>query len=218
MIKYHTDLIQGSKFGRLSFLNDTEEKTPDGHIISLWKCECGNNARKAKSRVINNIIKSCGCLGREVQKTHSRTHGMRGSKEYNTWAQIKGRCHNPRNKDFPKYGAKGITVCEKWRESFITFYEHMGNSPTPEYQIDRIDTKGNYEPGNCRWATPKQQARNTVSSYDWYIKGIHFETAKEAGNYFNITEQSIHRWVKGFIDRKGGYYPPKNNCHMISRY
>jgi hypothetical protein len=82
------------------------------------------------------------------------------SKEYKTWCRIKYKCNNPNNRQYKWYGAKGISVCERWENSFAAFLEDMGTAPTPKHSIDRVNNKGNYEPGNCRWATDIEQQRN----------------------------------------------------------
>lgn len=87
-------------------------------------------------------------------------HGMTGTPTYRAWAAMKNRCQNPRNVKFPRYGGRGIRVCLRWSMSFSTFLSDMGKKPTGK-SIDRIDNDGNYEPGNCRWATPKQQSANS---------------------------------------------------------
>jgi hypothetical protein len=88
-------------------------------------------------------------------------NGKTKSVEYHSWSHMRQRCTNSKDQDFPNYGGRGITVCERWMNSFESFLEDMGPRPTPRHSIDRIDSNGNYEPGNCRWASPKVQGMNT---------------------------------------------------------
>lgn len=88
------------------------------------------------------------------------SHGMENTSIYHTWQNIRTRCYNPKSQDFPDYGGRGITVCDRWLNSFIDFYKDMGDKPFKNAQIDREDNDGNYEPDNCRWVTPKVNANN----------------------------------------------------------
>ena len=90
-------------------------------------------------------------------------HGMRDSREYTSWCQIIQRCTNPKTRAYERYGGAGITVCQEWRDSFRAFLEHIGPRPSPEHSVDRIDNDRGYEPGNVRWATRLEQARNSSS-------------------------------------------------------
>lgn len=92
---------------------------------------------------------------------YNRTHGMTGTKEYMCWINIKHRCLNPKSPVYSDYGGRGIKICPEWQHNFAAFYAHIGKAPDPRSQIDRINNEGNYEPGNVRWATAKQNRRNT---------------------------------------------------------
>jgi len=87
-------------------------------------------------------------------------HGMTESPEYRIWCGMKDRCGNPQYPKYHRYGGRGIRVCDRWQNSFENFYVDMGQRPSVKFSIDRINNDGNYEPGNCRWATAKEQARN----------------------------------------------------------
>jgi hypothetical protein len=212
-----TTVKAGDRFGRLTFIGDTGSRTADAHIISSWMCDCGNECAIKKSSVKCGTTKSCGCLSKESKPF--LTHGMKGTKEYNTWGGMKERCNNAASKDYQRYGSRGITICPEWSDSFQAFFADMGYAPTPDHQIDRINTLGNYEKDNCRWATRNEQARNRTSSYDWYILGMHFETIQEAADHYNVKIQTIHKWTRGFYDgRRKTFTGPKNNCYTVARY
>ncbi|HCP78957.1 MAG: hypothetical protein CML16_03100 [Pusillimonas sp.] len=95
----------------------------------------------------------------DLQRAMHIRHGLSDTATYNTWIKIRDRCSNPRNAKYPDYGGRGITVCDRWHV-FENFLSDMGTKPAPELSIDRINNDGDYEPGNCRWATAKQQANN----------------------------------------------------------
>lgn len=92
--------------------------------------------------------------------TEKERHGMHKTKEYNSWAAMIQRCTNKNTNEYKNYGGRGITVCDRWKKSFIDFYKDMGEKPFPHAQIDRINNDGNYEPNNCRWVSPKTNNRN----------------------------------------------------------
>lgn len=134
----------------------------NGFMLSIYKCVCGVEKIYRRSNVRNGNTKSCGCLNDEKRKSieHGQARKNNWSSEYRSWLSMKARCSNPRNNEYHRYGKRGISVCERWLD-FKNFIEDMGLKPGSSYSIDRINSKGNYEPGNCRWASAKEQALNS---------------------------------------------------------
>lgn len=161
--------ISGQRFNRLTAV---ERRGSDKHGKAVWlfRCDCGSDTLLSPSIATSGKTKSCGCLGNESRASRAvkageargaqmMKHGLAGGiPEYAVWKSMRQRCANPRSKDYPAYGGRGITVCARW-DDFAVFLSDMGPRPAG-HSIDRIDSSGNYEPTNCRWADDFQQANN----------------------------------------------------------
>lgn len=143
-------------FGEWAVLAYSHSK--GGRIFWLCRCSCGTTKPVSRKHLQCGASTRCrGC----AHRTHGATNGRKPRTEYAIWVGIIGRCANPRNRRFKDYGGRGVAVCERWRSSFAAFLADMGPRPSPGHSIDRHpDKNGNYEPGNCRWATSVEQNRN----------------------------------------------------------
>lgn len=154
----------GRQYGRLTVTARAENR---GRCVR-WccRCVCGATTVVDGLHLTRGRIRSCGCLRREIVRTrhpnltHGETRGDRETAEYRTWSDIIQRCENPKRQNWKNYGGRGITMCRRWRESFLAFIADVGRRPSPELTIDRIDNDGHYELGNIRWATRLQQRQN----------------------------------------------------------
>lgn len=166
----------GKIYGILTVISYVGHRSYEGDYW-LCRCECGRETIPKGRNLRSGNTKSCGCqkklnIGERTRKHgHSRLNGGRHSPEYKAWTEMRQRCYNKSNHKFPIYGGRGISVCEEWRDDFAPFYDHIGPRPSPLHSLDRIKVDGNYEPGNVRWATRREQARNRRSSIDVTVNG-----------------------------------------------
>lgn len=156
----------GRSYGRWTVIQRAENNR---HNQPRWlcRCECGNEKVVPAGALVSGASRSCGCLsqemGRRVCVERNTTHGRAKTPTYRIWSGMITRCHNPRASGFHKYGARGVTVCDRWRHSFEAFLADMGEKP-PGLTLDRIDSREGYEPSNCRWATMREQQNNRTNN------------------------------------------------------
>lgn len=179
--------LTGRRFGRLVAVHFAGFKQYATERKRMWycRCDCGAEFTTAGMYLMGGSTNSCGCI---VGK-HKRTHGATDTPEYAAWAAMKQRCENPRVKAFKDYGARGIGVCARW-QAFENFLADMGTRPSPAHSIDRERNDGNYEPGNCRWATKVVQSNNRRSSLRLTFNG-ETRTAAEWERHFGLKTGSV---------------------------
>ena len=181
-------------FGRLLVIK--KEGRRGGHISWLCLCECGIKKIIAGRVLREGKSRSCGCLAKEKATLRQISHGMHGTPTYICWKNMKARCGYKRNGCYHNYGGRGIKVCDEWL-SFENFMRDMGRRPV-DMSLDRIDNDGDYEPGNCRWATDRQQQQNTRKNIYVNYRGQQLclsEASRKSGvKYTTIYERLKAGW------------------------
>jgi len=181
--------IKGKKY---NYLTAVEHK-----IDSVWifKCDCGKEKEIDSRNVKNSHTKSCGCMKGKINGDAHRTHGKTGTKVYRAWLHMKDRCNNTNDKEYKRYGARGIAICKEWKSS-EQFLKDMGDSPKGT-SLDRIDNNKNYCKENCKWSTPREQANNRRSNRFITFNG-RTETLAEWGRITGINAKNINRRIDNY--------------------
>lgn len=167
------------------------------HHSSVWRCicDCGSEAIVHSAALNSGTTKSCGCFRKTRMGSMNLKHGRSDSDEYKVWDGMRQRCCNPNAPGWEYYGGRGIKVCDRW-SSFESFFADMGERPSSKHSIDRFpNVNGSYEPGNCRWATWSQQARNRSNNRVTGVFPSLIDAAESAGLPYKIVKSRIgHGW------------------------
>jgi hypothetical protein len=197
----------GKQYGRLTILSVAEKveyyyKWKTHQYLMNCQCECGNTTVVNLNSLRQNRSKSCGCYNSEISRKTFTTHGLamkdgKKTPEYTTWLKMKQRCHTKTDKSYPGYGGRGITVCDRWKDKengFKWFLEDMGEKPSAEYSIERVDVNGNYCPENCKWILKIDQPKNTRKTqieYKGEIKCL-ADWCKELGLEYSVMRHRVY--------------------------
>lgn len=164
----------GRKYNMLRVVSYVGTSAPLGtkglKRLFIFKCDCGKYKTITISNVKNSHTRSCGCIFKKAVSKANSTHGAAGRKYDRTYMGMRDRCYNPHNPSYPRYGGRGIKVCDRWLESYDNFENDVGERPEGT-TLDRVDNDGDYTPENCRWATRVQQGNNTRRSYIYSVDG-----------------------------------------------
>lgn len=209
--------LTGQTFGRLTVLSSFHRA---GEPKARWlcKCSCGKTHTPTTLDLRSGRTRSCGCFRREVNSVPDPKHNHR---EYGIWNGMIQRCYNPNRARFNRYGGRGIRVCDEWRASFERFFADLGPSPSKTHSLERIDNDGHYEPGNVRWATKKEQSRNTRRNVPLTLNGetlLLTEWAKRLGTghktlstRLDLLGWSVEKTLTTPIDRTAGRFTSRTS-------
>lgn len=187
--------LTGKKFNMLTVVEPHHihyPKNSDRLLYWLVKCECGNTAVKSSRTIKSGYSKSCGCLQRLATSKARKIHGEADSRLNNMWYNMKKRCYHKNNPKYKNYGARGIKICDEWKNDYVAFSDWAHeNGYNDQMTIERIDVNGNYEPSNCKWIPMLDQAANRTSNKWVYIDGDKYSPL-ELEEKYNIPVKTIY--------------------------
>jgi hypothetical protein len=218
------ELLTGRRFGRLVVVDETRPGRK--HPKLLCRCDCGNVTSISALKLRGGITQSCGCLRLELQRTrqkHGYCSGGKVSPEYLAHRGALDRCHRPKCNAYRNYGARGISVCDRWRfgadglTGFQCFIRDVGNRPTPDHSLERNDVNGNYEPGNVRWATRLEQARNKQDTVFVNVADTEFALSEAVLKFSTVSYSSVRcRLLRGWHPEAAVLTPARQRLEAVN--
>lgn len=205
--------LTGRVFGRLTVAARAPNRY-GGKAFWSCVCTCGGSAVTSGSQLVSGHTASCGCLNRET----ITKHGRHNSSEYVVWQQMKERCHNPKKAAYARYGARGVTVCERWRGSFASFLQDMGHRPGADFSLERRDNDGPYSPDNCRWATRRDQCRNRRANVWLELDGVRMCVTDWCAQYGIDSATVAYRLKSGWDPATALAAPPHYKFRTLGPY
>lgn len=213
--------LSGKQFGKLTVIEYAgKRQRPGGSFSYDWRCrcECGNEFIADGNCIRRGSATSCGCDNSEKLCDH----GMSKPEHPQHWAWIvwsgmRRRCYTVSDSAYNRYGGRGIKICDAWLESVRQFYADMGDRPTPKHTIERIDNNGNYEPGNCVWATRAEQTENQRSTKLLTFQGESLSISKWARR-LGISRRTLSRRIaSGWTVEQALHTNPEINAEILER-
>lgn len=199
--------MTGQRFGRLTVIARAENN-PRGRAMWECLCDCGNKKIILGVTLRNGRSRSCGCFRADCNTERLTQHGGASSPEYAIWMGMRQRCSNPSNKEFHNYGGRGIKVCKRW-QSFKNFIADMGQRPSRDLSIERINNDKGYSPGNCKWGTTFEQANNTRVNVFFGIDGVE-KTVSQWSRISGITPTTIYGRIRSGWPVEKAVFQPVN--------
>ncbi len=216
MSKSFKEDLTGKRFGRLTVIKFTP--TDNHHTYWKCKCDCGNITTVTRSALKAGDIVSCGCYRKENARFMFKyKHGISKTRQYRIWQSMIRRCYDKEHKSYKFYGAKGITVCDEWKNDATAFYNWaMKNGYQDNLTLDRIDGNCNYAPNNCRWITMKEQQRHRSNNVFVILNGVKM-TLAQASEVSGIHQGTLRtRYTKG--ERGETLFRPVKNKIVVVEY
>lgn len=187
--------LTGRKYGKLTVISRSVNGN-NGCTRWLCLCECGKEHTVNAGHLKSGGVKDCGCEKSKRTTLRNTKHGDAGSRLYNIWIKMRDRCNNPNNADWNLYGGRGISICDEWNESYLSFKNWAtSNGYSETLSIDRIDVNGGYNPSNCRWATNIEQCNNTRRNKHYPYRGREI-TIREASQISGLEYGTIKARLK----------------------
>lgn len=197
--------LEGLIFSKLTVIKETYKYKPGGFKYYCL-CECGNTTEVTGERLKSGHTKSCGCLKVKKIKEYSTKHGYcigGPAPEYKIWCSMIQRCYSPKTERYSSYGGRGIRVCTRWKESFSNFIEDMGERPSKNHSIERVNVEKNYSPENCKWILLSEQGRNkrlSTKNKSGYAGVMWRERDKTY--YVTIGVMGKRKWIGNFKNKE----------------